>query len=245
MFIEDLKRQAHDTKSVLNVSLGVSLRGNMNLNKLSRASKIRLALSNSICHSIGKTKGYAMNVEPHNPDYIKKLKQLAAIQKNAKQRDKYRAVAMALEGRTISHIMYVLSRSKNFVQRWTYFYRDGGIDAIVPTPQKGRPTILPAKEEQLFKQRILAGPTSEDNGICTLRGKDAMRILQKEFGVKYTLNAVYALMHRLGLSCLTPRPRHRHNDPAAMEQWLNDAPPFCPNNPKRKSRQKNRNMVSG
>ncbi|MEN6384795.1 MAG: winged helix-turn-helix domain-containing protein [Phycisphaerales bacterium] len=165
-----------------------------------------------------------MNVTPHDPDEIKKLKQLAAIQKNAKQRDRYRAVAMALQGHTINHIMYVLSRSKNFVQRWTYLYRDGGIDAIVPTPQKGRPTILPAEKEQFFKQRIMAGPTPQDNGICTLRGKDAMQILQKEFGVKYMLNAVYALMHRLGLSCLTPRPRHRHNDPAAMEQWLNNAP---------------------
>jgi len=178
-----------------------------------------------------------MNVEPHNPDDIKKLKQLAAIQKNVKQRDRYRAVAMALEGHTINHIMYVLSRSKNFVQRWTYFYRDGGIDAIVPIPQKGRPTILPATEEQIFKQRILAGPTSEDNGICTLRGKDAMRILQNEFGVKYTLNAVYALMHRLGLSCLTPRPRHRHNDPAAMEQWLDNAP-FLSRESKKKTRTK-------
>ena len=103
-----------------------------------------------------------MNVTPHNPDDTKILKQLATIQKNAKQRDRYRAVAMAIEGHTINHIMYVLSRSKNFVQRWTYFYRDGGIDAVVPTPQKGRPTILPAEKEQIFKQRILAGPAPQD-----------------------------------------------------------------------------------
>ena len=165
-----------------------------------------------------------MNVTPHNSDDIKRLKQLADKQRNAKQRDRYRAVAMALEGRTIEHIMYVLSRSKNFVQRWTYFYRDGGIEAIVPAAQTGRPTILIAYKEQVFKQRILSGPIPADNGICTLRGKDAMRILEKEFGAKYTLNAVYALMHRLGLSCLKPRPRHRHNDPAIMTQWLDYAP---------------------
>ena len=165
-----------------------------------------------------------MNVTPHNSDDIKRLKELAHKHKNAKQRDRYRAVAMALEGHSTNHIMYVLSRSKNFVQRWTYFYRDGGIEAIVPTAQTGRPTILIADKEQVFKQRILAGPIPADNGICTLRGKDAMRILEKEFGAKYTLNAVYALMHRLGLSCLKPRPRHRHNDPAIMKKWLDEAP---------------------
>ena len=169
-------------------------------------------------------KGYTMKVIAHNSDDLQKLKGLARSQKNAKQRDRYRAVAMALEGRTTSHIMYVLSRSKNFVQRWTYFYRDGGIKAIVPTTQKGRPTKLHAGKEQVFKQRLLAGPMPADNGICTLRGKDAMRILEKEFGAKYSLDGVYALMHRLGLSCLKPRPRHRHNDPAIMQQWLDDSP---------------------
>jgi hypothetical protein len=28
----------------------------------------------------------------------------------------------------------------------------------------------------------------------------------------------------LGLSCLTPRPRHRKNDPEQMQQWREQAP---------------------
>jgi len=167
-----------------------------------------------------------MHVQPHTPTDIDALKLKARAEKNAKQRDRYRAVAMALEGFGTKHIMYTLSRSKNFVQRWTYFYRDGGIEAIGPRPQTGRPAKLACESAIDFKQRIAAGPTTVDNGLCTLRGKDAMRILQKEFGVKYSLSSVYALMHRLGLACLKPRPRHRHNDPAAMRQWLEDAPPL-------------------
>ena len=31
-------------------------------------------------------------------------------------------------------------------------------------------------------------------------------------------------MHRVGLSCLKPRPRHRKNDPRAMAEWLDRAP---------------------
>lgn len=165
-----------------------------------------------------------MRVEPIAPTDIAVLKSKARGEKNAKQRDRYRAVAMALEGFSTEHIMYTLSRSKNFVQRWTYFYRDGGIEAISPTPQQGRPAKLACESAGNFKQRIVAGPTAGDNGLCTLRGKDAMRILHQEFGVKYSLSSVYALMHRLGLACLKPRPRHRHNDPAAMQQWLEEAP---------------------
>jgi transposase len=165
-----------------------------------------------------------MHVQPHTPTDIAVLKSKARGERNAKQRDRYRAVAMALEGLSTEHIMYTLSRSKNFVQRWTYFYRDGGIEAIIPKPQKGRPVKLAGESAQNFKQRIADGPTTADGGLCTLRGKDAVRILHNEFGVKYSLSGVYELMHRLGLACLKPRPRHRHNDPAATEQWLKDAP---------------------
>jgi len=35
---------------------------------------------------------------------------------------------------------------------------------------------------------------------------------------------VYKLLHRLGLSCLEARPRHRRADEHAMRQWLDDAP---------------------
>jgi hypothetical protein len=74
----------------------------------------------------------AMRIQPHKPTDIATLKSKAHSEKNAKQRDRYRAVAMALEGFSTEHIMYILSRSRNFVQRWTYFYRDGGIKAISP-----------------------------------------------------------------------------------------------------------------
>jgi hypothetical protein len=38
------------------------------------------------------------------------------------------------------------------------------------------------------------------------------------------LSAAYEWIHRVGLSCLRPRPRHRKNQPQVMEQWVIDAP---------------------
>ena len=165
-----------------------------------------------------------MNVSPHYPSDLSQLRQNARKETNAKQRDRYRAVALALEGMKTQQIMKILDRSKNFVQRWTYAYRDGGIEAIVPRVQTGRPTKLSRQKEYQFKQRMLSGPTEDDGGICTLRGIDAVQILETEFGVKYTLYGVYDLLHRLGLSCLKPRPKHKKNDPKIMRQWQQEAP---------------------
>ena len=155
---------------------------------------------------------------------LQKLKEKARIETNAKQRDRYRAVALALQGWQTKAIMAKLDRSKNFVQRWSYFYRDGGIEAIAPQRQNGRPTKLPRKKEPQLIKRIQDGPTDTDGGVCVLRGKDVQQILEREFGVKYSLFGVYDLMHRLGFSCLKPRPKHRKNNPEKMHQWLAQAP---------------------
>ena len=73
---------------------------------------------------------------------------------------------------------------------------------------------------------MLGGATEADGGVCSLRGVDAVRILEAEFGVRYTLDGVYDLLHRLRLSCLVPRPRHRKNDPAGHAAVAGGRPPF-------------------
>ena len=74
-----------------------------------------------------------------------------------------------------------------------------------------------------FKARVDAGPRPSD-GVCTLRGKDVVHILESEFGVGYTLDGAYDLLHRLGYSCLTPRPVHEKNDPALVQHFKKHAP---------------------
>ena len=164
-----------------------------------------------------------MNVELHHPKDFERLHNRSRKERNAKQRDRYRAVLLALKGQSTETIMQTLERSRNFVQRWAYAYRDGGIDAIYPKRQTGRPRKLTESEEVQFRERILAGPKPQDV-VCSLRGEDARRIINEQFGVQYSLPGVYVLLHRLGLSYLVPRPRHKKNDPEKMHQWLKEAP---------------------
>jgi transposase len=164
-----------------------------------------------------------MNVKAHHAKDRQELFLRIQKETNAKQRDRYRAVLLALESQFTEAIMSILCRSKNFVQRWVYAYRDLGIDAIRPKPPSGCPSKLSAQEQGRFKERLLAGPTQQD-GVCILRARDAVRILADEFGVHYTLPGVYDLLHGLNLSCLQPRPCHRKNDLKQMRKWLKGAP---------------------
>lgn len=165
-----------------------------------------------------------MNVTERTPGDWTRLEQRIRQEHNAKQRDRYRAALLAIQGHQTRPIMNALARSRGFVQRWVYAYRDGGIEAIAVKPQPGAQAKLSMQQQQRFVARWAAGPTDADHGVCTLRGKDALRILREEFGVEYSLPGVYDLLHRLGFSCLRPRPKHRKQDPKVQQQWLHDAP---------------------
>lgn len=154
-----------------------------------------------------------------------RLEELIDAERSAKQRDRYRMALLALKGWEAPEIAEALSSNRRTVQAWAYRYRDGGIDALVPVKSKGQRPLLPPERNAEFVARMTAGPR-EDDGVCTLRAKDAQRILLNEFGVAYKLQSVYDLMHRLGLSCLKPRPRHERSDPAAMQEFKAKTAPF-------------------
>ena len=154
---------------------------------------------------------------------IERLTELINSEAKAKRRDCYRMAWLALKGWEAQQIAEALTSNRRTVQAWVYRYRDEGIAGLRPRPLPGRAPKLPREREAEFKARLDAGPRAED-GVCTLRGKDAVRILDREFGVSYTLDGAYDLLHRLGYSCLKPRPRHEKNDPVAMTQFKRAAP---------------------
>ena len=148
----------------------------------------------------------------------------ATVERDALRRDRYRAVVLALEGEEAVEIAEALGRARRSVQDWAYACRDGGVDAVQPVRRKGRTPRLPRTSEPELMARLDAGPTPADGGVCTLRGRDVVRILEQEFGAKYTLAGAYGLLERLGYSCLAPRPRHEKGDPAAREHFKAEAP---------------------
>jgi transposase len=119
----------------------------------------------------------------------------------------------------------VLNRSRGFVQRWAYAYRDGGIEALKDKPRGGSVGKISGQNAVRLMARIDAGPTAADK-VCTLRGKDVQRIARDELGTDVSLTSVYRLLHKMGYSCLAPRPRHEKQDPAAQEKFKIDSAPL-------------------
>ena len=149
---------------------------------------------------------------------LDELRREARSQDDARMRIRLQAIVLARQGRTAEEIAELLGASRRPVQRWVRRYNQSGVEGLRRRPGQGRREKLSREERDRLCARIEASPREEDE-VCTLRGKDVQRILHKEFGKLFHLNGVYALLHRLGYSCLMPRPRHRQADPQAQEAF--------------------------
>jgi transposase len=163
-----------------------------------------------------------MQVTEHEP--LERLRELMKGQKRVREHRRFRAVVLAREGQTAPQIAGTLGCALRPVQRWIERYNAGGSAALAEGKRSGRPPRLGGDQEPAFRQRLEAGPTDADGGICAFHGQDLRRILETEFKVLLTLSAVYELLHRLGYSRLCPRPRHPEADPDAQAAFKKKRP---------------------
>jgi transposase len=127
-------------------------------------------------------------------------------------------VLHAREGQTGAAIAARLGYTDRAVRKWVQRYNEGGRAALKDLPRSGRPRHLEAAKEEDVRRRLDAGAQPED-AVCALRGADVRRILEEEFGARYSLSGTYRVLHRLGFSSLVPRPQHPEADAAAQEEF--------------------------
>src|SRR5271154_5704339 len=97
-------------------------------------------------------------------------------------------------------------------------YRQGGIDALVPKRQPGAPPKLTGEQQRQLCAMLDAGPDAQE-GLAAYNGPILREKIEERFGKVYSLNGVYALLHRLGYNDLMPRPNHPDTDPAVLDAF--------------------------
>ncbi len=157
-----------------------------------------------------------MNVESRHT--TKELQMLYRTEKIARLAQRIHGVYLASKGLTCPQIMNITGASRRTIQQWVRKYNKQGIVGLKDGPRPGTPTKLPRKKELEFQRRIEAGPTKADD-VSVLNGPVIRRIMEREFGVLYSRQGLYDLLHRLGYSCLCPRPQHEKANPQLQAEF--------------------------
>jgi transposase len=162
-----------------------------------------------------------MDVKDHLP--LAELQRLERVEKNADRAKRLRIIILGIEGWTAPAVAMAVGLTRRICQRWVRRYNEDGLSGL--DDRRGHEPRLPLtpQQQEQVRQRLDAGPTDQDE-VCSLRGKDVQRILAQEFNLLRSLASVYHLLHRLGYSYLRPRPRHRKADPEKQAAFLNAWP---------------------
>jgi transposase len=164
---------------------------------------------------------FVMHVRSHLP--LPELKRLERSEKDADRSRRLRIVILAQEGWTAPAVAMAVGLSRRICQRWVHRYNASGLEGLDDgRGHESRSPLTPDQEVEV-RRRIDAGPTEQDE-VCSLRGKDIQRILAEEFNLLRSLAGVYHLLHRLGYSYLRPRPRHRKASAEKVEAFKQEWP---------------------
>lgn len=163
----------------------------------------------------------AMNVTQHHS--IDELHTLYRTETNARLARRLQAVWLARQGLTCKAIMDVIGAARRTIFDWMAKYNHGGIDELSDRPKSGRPCLLNPNQQKQLTKRIEAGPRDQDV-VSVFNAATIDELVEREFGVLYSLRGMQALLGRLGFSYQCPRPRHEKSDPALQDAFKKSSP---------------------
>ena len=149
------------------------------------------------------------------PESLEELERLYKKESNRHIRQRLQVLILVKEGRSAPQVSRLVKLNPKTIRRYVDQYNQGGVENLRPH-FRGRNRKMTKEQETQFQQRVYSGSQPEDEANI-LHGPDWQRILEDEFGVEYSLSAVYAVLHRLKCSNLCPRPSHPKGDPEQQE----------------------------
>ena len=163
------------------------------------------------------------------------VKELAAAlrrEKRSVNQIRIRAVLSVARGDHVPMVARSMSVAQRAVRNWVHRYNRGGLVGLQDR-RKGRQCRLSDSQLKKIRKRLREGAQPKDD-VCSLRGRDIQRVLEKEFRVRYGRSSVYYLLHhQLGMSYPKPRPLHRKTYPEAQAAFKTTSEKSCKKSGKR------------
>lgn len=157
-----------------------------------------------------------MHVELYHP--TSELKRLFRQEKNPRIATRIRAVYLALMGKSAPQIADLLGYTRRVVQTWVYAYNREGLEGLKDRTGRGIKARLNADQLQWLRQRMDHGPTPSD-GVCVFHAADIARLIERQFGICYSVRQIQRLLRKLGYRYMSGRPEHPKGDVQARSAF--------------------------
>ncbi len=147
------------------------------------------------------------------------LRAMARASRDTRQCRRLLALAAVAEGRSRSEAAALGGMDRQTLPDWVHRFNAEGAAGLLDRKLGGRPAKLTAGQKAELAALAEAGPDREETGLVRWRRVDLKAVIEDRFGVVYHERSVSRLLHELGFSHMSARPRHPAQDGAMLERF--------------------------
>ena len=137
------------------------------------------------------------------------LRRLAATTKTANQSRRLLSLAAVLDGMSRSEAARIGGMDRQTLRDWVHRFNASGPEGLKDIPSTGHPPRLSPAQQAELAQLVETGPDRAVHGVVRWRRIDLKQLIAERFGVTYHERTVGKILHQLGFSHISARPRHR------------------------------------
>lgn len=151
--------------------------------------------------------------------YIKNtdFQKLISKEKNARMNIRLRALSHIKNGVSRNQTAIYLNVSRSAVNKWALQFRNDGLDGLKEKPRSGRPSLLSEAQLLQFDEYVIANTIKKTGG--RLKGEFLVDYIEAEFGVVYSVDNIYRLLHKRNFVWITSRSKHPKQDEEAQNNF--------------------------
>jgi transposase len=151
-------------------------------------------------------------VEMRTDFSAKQLRGLAKRSKDNRQARRLLSLAAVADGMSREEAARIGGMDRQTLRDWVHRFNALGPDGLLDVHGGGPVARLSAAQKDELAALVEAGPDFERDGLVRWRQLDVQHLIKSRFGVDYDVRYVGKLLHQMGFSHLSPRPRHPGQD---------------------------------
>ncbi len=153
-----------------------------------------------------------------------KLRRLARRSKDVNQSRRLLSLAAVLDGMDRGSAARIGGMDRQTLRDWVHRFHALGPEGLIDNWTEGPKPRLSAEQLAEFTQIVEAGPDREKDGVVRWRRIDLKRVIAERFGVDFHARYVGKLLHKLGFSHISARPRHPAQDERIVDAFKKTSP---------------------
>ena len=147
------------------------------------------------------------------------LRRLAARTKHVNQSRRLLSLAAGLDGMSRAEAARIGGMDRQTLRDWVHRFNEHGPEGLKDAWSKGNPPRLSPDQQADLARLVETGPDRAAHGVVRWRRIDLKRLIAERFGVAYHERTVGKILHQLGFSHISARPRHPAQDGQTIEAF--------------------------